>query len=173
MKITIWDGPGNASVFTVGKGGLWMIPQASVHSLENAGDEELDFLVGYNSAYAEDRDFSMAWAALADKILEKSLGFTAADIVTLKTTTKHRLSRFDIDAVPTSNMIPSPYTILLSSIEPLCSSSLGMIKRADETNWPAMKFMILQQALMKPGAIYEPHWYSSSDVFLFVNLQML
>jgi oxalate decarboxylase len=169
MKITIWDGPGDASVFTVGKGGLWMIPQASVHVLENAGSEELDFLVSYNSAYAEDRDFSTAWAALPPKILERSLGLSASDIDALKRTTKNRLSLFDVDAIPTSKEIPSPYTTVFAAIEPLYKSSLGSIKRADETNWPAMKFMAMQQTLMKPGTIREPHWYSSSDVFFFVK----
>ena len=71
MKITIWDGPGDSSEFTVGKGEMWMIPQASVHSLENVGSEELDFILVYNSAYAEDRDFSTAWAALPDKYWRK------------------------------------------------------------------------------------------------------
>ena len=169
MKITIWDGPADSSVFTVGKGGMWMIPQASVHCLENVGNEELDFIVTYNSAYAEDRDFSTAWAALPDIILEKSLGLSVDDISTLKKTTKNRLSLFDVDDTLTSKNIPSPYTVLFPEIDPLYSTSLGSIIRVDETNWPAMKYMAMQQTVMKPGTIREPHWYSASDVLFFVK----
>lgn len=169
MRITIWDGPGNASVFTVGSGGAWMIPQASVHCLENVGTDELDFIVAYNSGYAEDRDFSTAWAALPSKILEKSLGLSPEDIKTLKSTEKNRLSLYDKDATPISSEIPSPYHVQFSELRNIYHSSLGSIKRADETNWPAMRSMAIQRTMMNPGTIREPHWYSSSDVLFFVK----
>lgn len=169
MKITIWDGPGNASNFIVEKGGAWMIPKASVHCLENIGDDQLNFLVTYDSPYAEDRDFATAWAALPDTILEKSLELSPQDIADLKHTTKNRLSLYDPEAVPTLKEQPSPYSILLSAIDPIYSSPLGSIKRVDETNWPAMKFMAMNQTILKPASIREPHWYTSGDVLFFVN----
>jgi oxalate decarboxylase len=136
MKITIWDGPGNYSVFTVDQGGAWMIPQASVHCLENAGSDELDFLVAYNSGDAADRDFSTAWSSLPNAILEKSLGLTGPEISTLKKTTVNRLSTFDPGMPMAEEAGSSPYTILLDSVDYIYNSSLGSIKRVDQTNWP-------------------------------------
>lgn len=169
MKITIWDGPGNFSNFIVEKGGAWMIPKAAVHCLENVGDDQLNFLVTYDSPYAEDRDFATAWAALPETILEKSLDLSSKDIADLKNTTKNRLSLYDPDALPVLKEQPSPYSILLSGLDPIYSSSLGSIKRVDETNWPAMKFMAMNQTILKPASIREPHWYTSADVLFFVN----
>lgn len=169
MKITIWDGPGNFSHFIVDKGGAWMIPKAAVHCLENVGDDQLNFLVTYDSPYAEDRDFATAWAALPEAILEKSLALSSKDIDDLKTTTKNRLSLYDPDANPTVKEQSSPYSILFSEINPIYSSPLGSIKRVDETNWPAMKFMAMNQTILKPASIREPHWYTSGDVLFFVN----
>ena len=48
MKIVIWDGLGKPDIFTVEKNETWLIPQASVHALENVGDTELTFFVAYD-----------------------------------------------------------------------------------------------------------------------------
>ena len=101
--------------------------------------------------------------------MEKALGLSLDDISNLKKTTKNRLSLFDVDDALTSKNIASPYKVLFSEIDPFYSTSLGTIKRVDETNWQAMKSMAMQQTLMKPGAIREPHWYSASDVLFFVK----
>ncbi|MES2199566.1 MAG: cupin domain-containing protein [Chlamydiota bacterium] len=169
MKITIWEGPGKASEFTVAKGGTWMIPQASIHCLENVGPEELDFLVSYNNANAEDRDFSTAWAALPDTILEKSLGLSPTDIAGFKKNPKNRLSLYDPGDMIITKNLSSPYGASFLSATPLYDGALGSLRRLDETNWGANKFMSMQQTILKPGSIREPHWYTGSDAFLFVH----
>jgi len=169
MRVTIWDGPGNASEFIVPQFGTWMIPKASVHCLENVSDERLDFLVVYDSPYAEDRDFATAWSALPDTLLEKSLGLSAEDIATLKKSTINRLSSYVPGDRITNAFVPSPYGALFSDVLPIYDGPLGSIRRLDETNWKAMKFMAIQQTILKPGTIREPHWYTCGDVFLFIN----
>ncbi len=169
MKITIWDGPGNANVFVVDQGSTWFIPQASVHCLENASDVELDFLVTYNSGNAADRDFTTAWAALPSTLLEKSLGLSSEDISLLKKTTLNRLSSADPQLLPKAgDNIFSPYSAVMDQIDYIYKGPLGSIKRVDETNWPAMKYMALQHTTLKPGTIREPHWYTTGDVVLFI-----
>ncbi len=131
--------------------------------------EELDFLVSYNSQYAEDRDFSTAWAALPDTILTRSLGLSQMDLATFKKHSKNRLSLFDPGDVVMKEEIPSEFLAIFSNVKPTYESSLGSIIRLDETNWKANPFMALQQTILKPGTLREPHWYTGSDVFLFVH----
>jgi len=169
MKITIWEGAGKAHEFTVPKGGAWMIPQGAIHALENASPEELDFLVSYNSPYAEDRDFSTAWSALPESILATSLGLSLEELSTFKKHANNRLSLYDPDDIVIKKEIPSEYLAVFSSVKPLYESSLGSIRRLDETNWKANQFMALQQTVLKPGTIRDPHWYRGSDAFLFVH----
>lgn len=169
MKITIWEGFGKATVFTVPQGGAWMIPQGSIHSLENASTDQLDFLVSYNSANAEDRDFSTAWSALPEDILAISLGLTKEDLATFKKHPNNRLSLFDPGDIVPEKDIPNDYRAIFKETKPLYESSLGSIRRLDETNWKANHFMALQQTILKPGTIREPHWYRGSDAFLFIR----
>ncbi|MBS0627851.1 MAG: cupin domain-containing protein [Verrucomicrobia bacterium] len=169
MKVTIWEGVGQRVEFIVSKGGTWMIPQASIHCLENVGTEELDFLVSYNNPNAEDRDFSTAWSALPDTILEKTLGLSAEDISEFKKNPKNRLSLYDPGDVTVTKKLSSPYGASFLTVAPLYEGPLGSLRRVDETNWAANKFMSLQQTILKPGSIREPHWYTGSDAFLFVQ----
>jgi len=74
MRITIWDGSGDAKIFTVEKNGTWIIPKAKLHALENVGSEKMKFLVAYDSPIAADRDFLTAWASLPNAILARAVG---------------------------------------------------------------------------------------------------
>ncbi|HUX79927.1 MAG TPA: cupin domain-containing protein [Alphaproteobacteria bacterium] len=169
MKITIWDGLNKPRVFTVEKNGTWLIPQASLHALENVGDVELDFIVVYNSPNAADRDFVTAWAALPDTLLERSLGLLPEEITALKKSTNNRLSSYDPESIPEERIIPDPFTGNFFAGKPLYESELGSIRRIDADTNPAMESMALQQTLLNPGAIREPHWYTTGDAVLFVN----
>jgi oxalate decarboxylase len=168
MRITIWDGTGNVKVFTVEKNGTWTIPAATLHSLENVGTGDLAFLVGYNMPNTADRDFVTAWAALPDAILEQSVGLTPQEIVAIKKTTKNRLSKYDPSAAPVTENIASPFSNNFSSVQPLYSSPLGSVKRIDANNTPAMQAMAIQQTILKPGSMREPHWYTGADDFFYV-----
>ena len=169
MKITIWDGLDKPKIFTVEKNGTWLIPQASLHALENVGDVELDFLVVYNSPDAADRDFVTAWAALPDTLLERSLGLLPDEITTLKKTTQNRLSSYDPESIPEDKIISDPFSGNFFAGKPLYESDLGSIRRIDVETNPAMKAMALQQTMLNPGTIREPHWYTAADTVLFVN----
>jgi oxalate decarboxylase len=169
MKITIWEGEGKSKIFTVEKNGTWLIPKASLHALENVGDTELDFIVAYNSSNAADRDFATAWAALPNELLERSLGLSSQDIETLKKTTKNRLSLSDPSSVPENAVISSPLSGNFSAITPLYTSALGTIRRLDEKTTPAMQAMAIQQTIVNPGTMREPHWYTGGDTLLFVT----
>lgn len=170
MKVTFWDGVEHPTVFTVEKNGTWFIPAATLHVLENVGGDELDFLVAYaGTNNPADRDFATAWAALPDSLLESSLGLSANEISTLKKTTVNRLSSYDPQAVPETAVISSPFSGNFSTVAPLYAGVLGSMKRIDTNTNPAMDNMALQQTILNPGAMREPHWYIAGDTLFFVK----
>ncbi len=169
MRVTIWEGTGQAKVFTVEKYGTWMIPQAAVHSLENVGEGELTFFVAYNNPNAADRDFATAWASLPDSLLEKTLGLTPQEIGTVKKTMINRLSKYDPAAAVENADVTSPFSNNFTAVKPLFNSDLGSIKRIDGTTNPAMQAMALQQTILKPSTLRVPHWYTSGDALLFIH----
>lgn len=169
MRIVIWGGKGKAEIFTVEKNGTWMIPPATLHVLENVGDKDkLTFLVSYNAPDTADRDFVTAWAALPDRILEKSVGLTSDEVAAIKKTTVNRLSEYDPDSTPETADVSSPNTSNFKDAQPLYEGSLGVVRRIDATKMPSLQTMALQQTILKPGTMREPHWYLGSDTFLYV-----
>jgi oxalate decarboxylase len=105
---------------------------------------------------------------IPDAILEQSVGLTPQEIVAIKKTTKNRLSKYDPSAAPVTENIASPFSNNFSSVQPLYSSPLGSVKRIDANNTPAMQAMAIQQTILKPGSMREPHWYTGADDFFYV-----
>ncbi|MFA5959444.1 MAG: cupin domain-containing protein [Tatlockia sp.] len=169
MRVTIWEGTGSAKVYTVEKNGTWIIPRAKLHALENVGQDDMKFLVAYDSPIAADRDFLTAWASLPDAVLARAVGLSESDISSIKKTTVNRLSGFDPAAEPEKAEAFSVLSNNFNTIKPLYQTSLGSITRVDPTVNPNMKAMALQKTIMKPGALRIPHWYTSGDVLLFVQ----
>ncbi len=169
MRVTIWEGVGEKQVFTVNSNSTWIIPQAALHSLENAGKEELTFILAYNAPNTADVQFEQAWAMLPDAILAQSTGLTESEIQNIKNSNVDRLSSFD----PSSDLervdSNSPYSSNFSTIEPVYQSELGSIKRIDANNNTKMQKMSLQQTILKPGTLRLPHWYTAGDTFLYVS----
>ncbi len=168
MRITIFEGKGESKVFTVEKNGTWSIPSASLHALENVGSTNLKFLVSYDVPNSADRDFATAWAALPDAMLEHSVGLTKDEIASVKKTTINRLSKYDPSATVENQDVKSPFSNNLSAVKPVIKNKLGSIRRVDFHNTPKMGNMTLQQSILKPGTMREPHWYIGGDDLLYV-----
>lgn len=168
MRITIWEGSGKPHVFTVEKNGTWTIPPGTLHCLENVENSPLTFIVGYDSPITADRDFATAWASLPDEMLEKALGLTQADIADIRKTTVNRLSKYDPANDKQKTDSNSPFSGNFSKANSLFNSELGSIRRLDEKNVPKMTAMSLQQTILKPNAMRQPHWYLGADTLLYV-----
>ena len=168
MRVTIWDGSGAPTIFTVEKNGTWIIPQATLHALENVGKDAMKFLVVYDSPIAADRDFLTAWASLPDAILARAVGLSEADIVNIKKSTVNRLSAFDPSESPDRSDLQNKLSNNFNTTKPLYQSKLGFITRIDPNLNSNMKAMALQRTVMKPNALRIPHWYTSGDVLLFM-----
>ncbi len=168
MRVTIWEGTGTTKVFTVEKNGTWIIPKAKLHALENIGEGKIQFIVGYDSPIAADRDFITAWASLPNAILARAVGLSEADLVNIKKVTINRLSKFDPAAKPMVADITSELSNSFSTDAPLFQSELGSIARIDPQRNLNIQKMALQRTIMKPGVLRIPHWYTSGDVLLFV-----
>lgn len=168
MRVTIWEGSGQTKIFTVEKNGTWIIPKAKLHALENVGEEEMKFLVSYDSPIAADKDFLTAWTSLPDAVLARAVGLSEQDVAGIRKTTVDRLSQFD----PAASYMKADESSSLSNsfmtVKPLYQSSLGSITRIDPEINPQTKEMALQRTIMKPNVLRIPHWYTSGDVLFFV-----
>jgi len=172
IRVTIWNGNEcEKQVFTAEKMGSWFIPKGTLHCLENFSDEKSKFLVCYDNPDTADRDFIDAWEAMPSEIICASTFISPEDASIIKRQQlRNRLSKFE----PTKHLAEkvnhfSAYSNNFNYTEPTYLSSLGEIRRIDPKNTVHMIDKAWQKTILKPGSLRIPHWYTSSNVLLYVN----
>ena len=172
IRVTIWNGIKNQKhVFTVEEMGTWFIPRGTLHCLENFSTEKTRFLVSYNNPNAADRDFLDAWVSVPNEILSVSTNLTNEEVeIIKKQQLRNRLSKYE----PTNELankikINSPFSGNMNDTQPIFKSELGEIRRVNIQNAPEMKNMAWQKTILKSGTLRLPHWYTNSNVLLYIH----
>lgn len=172
IQVTIWNGIENEKqIFTAEEMGSWFIPKGTLHCLENFSSGKTRFLVCYNNPNTADRDFLDAWASTPNEILSASTYLSNEEVNTInKQQLRNRLSKYE----PTTHLankikIYSPFSNNFDLTNPIYKSKLGEIKRIDQNNTVKMQNMAWQKTVIKPGSLRLPHWYTNSNVILYVN----
>lgn len=168
MRVEIWNGADKPTVYYVNKGETWIIPQGTLHSLENVGTEKLSFLVIYDKPVTADRDFVTAWASLPKSMLVNSVGLTQAELAHIQKTTNNPLSNFQPSVESEVENDPLGLSSDLNKITPFYSSDQGSIVRLGKDQNPNM-FMTLQRTILKPNAMRTPHWNTAGNELLYVQ----
>lgn len=168
MRVQIWNGLDKPTIYYVSAGETWIIPQGTLHSLENVGKDKLSFLVIYDHPVTADRDFVTAWASLPKAMLSQSVGLNESALSHIQKTTNNPLSNYQPAVESEPEYDPLKLNSDLNKIKPLYSSDEGYITRLDKTQNPNM-FMTLQKTVLKPGAMRVPHWYTNGDELLYVQ----
>lgn len=168
MRVEIWNGLDKPTIYYVEKGETWIIPQGTLHSLENVGTEKLSFLVFYDRPVTADRDFITAWASLPKDMLSRSVGLSTAELSHIQKTTNNPLSSYQPKVESEAEYDPVGLSSNFNQLKPLYRSDLGSIVRLDKTN-NANMFMTVQKTVMKPGTMRVPHWYTNGDELLYVQ----
>lgn len=171
IRITIWNGKdGEKHEFTAAKNGTWFIPRGTLHCLENVSNSMSEFLVCYNNPDTADRDFLDAWHSLPTEIICSSTMISKKDAEKIRSQQIHnRLSKFEPNIQKKSTIHYSPYSNNFNNTEPIFNNkNLGEIRKIGPNNTVEMK-MAWQKTILKPGALRIPHWYTNSNVLLYVH----
>ena len=172
IRVTIWNGNDyEKQVFTVEKMGSWFIPRGTLHCLENFSSNESKFLVCYDNPDTADRDFIDAWQAMPTEIICASTFLSVDDAhIIKKQQLRNRLSKFE----PTTQLAEktnhySSFSNNFEYTEPVYISNLGEIRKISPENTVNMINKAWQKTILKPESLRIPHWYTNSNVLLYVD----
>lgn len=168
MRVEIWNGLDKPTIYYVHKGETWIIPQGTLHSLENVSKDKLSFLVIYDHPVTADRDFITAWASLPKSMLSRSVGLSESELLHIQKTTNNPLSSYQPKVESENEYDPLRLSSDFNKIKPLYSSNLGSIVRLGKIQNPNM-FLTMQKTLLKPATMRVPHWYTNGDELLYVQ----
>ncbi len=160
IQIILWRSPGETSVFNVSEGGCWFIPQGSLHSLNNIGDEKATLLVGFSSDRPHDIDLPVAFNGIPAPVRD---AYTSPHEDLKKwtgTTNNPLLGQFPVDPLLKTLMTGSPYKFDFAEVTPLFSDpQLGSVTWGIKDNWSVLENISILRAHLKPGTARDAIWY--------------
>ena len=172
IRVTIWNGNDcEKQVFTVEKMGSWFIPRGTLHCLENFSSNKSKFILCYDNPDTADRDFIDAWQAMPTEIICASTFLSVDDAhIIKKQQLRNRLSKFE----PTTHLAEktnhySSFSNNFEYTEPVYVSNLGEIRKISPENTVNMINKAWQKTILKPESLRIPHWYTNSNVLLYVD----
>jgi len=170
IKVYLWRSTGEAAVFTVTKGSLWMIPINALHSLNNVGNEAAVMLVGFSSENPGNVDLPVAFNGLPVPLRDAYTSPHSA-LRNYKGPVMNPFSGFSpLSPAPEEN-IPSPYTFDLENAIPLFSKpKLGRVIWAVTENWPiiAGSGISFLSVTLKPETARDAIWWPDAAIIYVV-----
>jgi len=170
IKIYLWRSAGEAAVFTVPKGSLWVIPIGALHSLNNVGKENAVLLVGFSTENPGDVDLPMAFNGLPVPIRDAYTSPHAA-LRDYKGPVMNPLYGFNPLSTNSDGPIFSPYAFDLKTANPLFSNpKLGTVVWAVTENWPIIKDsgIAFLSVILKPGTARDAIWWPNAATLYVV-----
>lgn len=170
IEVMIWRSPGESAVFTLTKGMCWFIPQASLHSLNNIGNEPAQLLVGFSSELPQDIDLPVAFNGIPAPLRD---AYTSphTELRQWKGVIDNPLIGYcPVDPALSRVLTASPYGFDLAKVTPLYNDShLGSVVWGVKSNWNILEYISVLRAHLKPGAARDAIWYPDAGTLYIVS----
>lgn len=134
----LWCSFGEAAIFVVPEGSMWLIPQGALHSLNNIGQSTTKLIVGFSNDVSENTDLSVALNGTPLPIRDAY-------------TSPHSSLRNYVGSIHNNYFSPfnplehyrnlsSPYRADFDAITPLFKDdTMGSVIWAIKSNWPILE----------------------------------
>ncbi len=170
IEIILWRSPGETSVFTVGEGMCWFIPQGALHSLNNISEEKAELLVGFSSSTPQNVDLPVAFNGIPAPI-RNAYTSPHAD---LKNWSGPISSPYFGDYTPNKSLkdmvTGSPYRFDFAQATPLfANAQMGSVIWGIKDNWNILEDISVLRAHLKPSVARDPIWYPDVNTLYVVS----
>lgn len=173
-KMTIYSSNARQNIFTISPGQLTFVPKGYWHDVENIGNEEVKFIVVYNSERPEDLGISGSVGSMSARVLDRIFGLNPPaffDQLNYKSTQDviigQRPAIFSSTSIigsPTTN----PHKFDLGGIAPQIQTSGGTGKLGMAADFPILRGLALFLIDLKPTGIIEPHTHPNAAELNYV-----
>lgn len=170
IEISLWLSPGESSLFTVGEGMCWFIPQGALHSLNNLGEEKAELLVGFSSDEPQNIDLPVAFNGIPAPLRD---AYTSphSELRKWKGPIDNPLvGKWQAPPSLKEMALASPYQLDFARVTPLFNNSkLGSVIWGVKENWPILQNISILRAHLKPGVARDAIWYPDVGTLYVVS----
>lgn len=171
-KMTIYSTNARVDTFTISPGQITFVPQAYWHDLENIGEEEVKFVIVYDSERPGDLGVSGSVGSLSARVLDRMFGtnppgfFDQLNYTSIQDVT---MGSKPVDFSSTSNVeVPNAHKFNLGGITPQIQTPGGTAALGMANDFPILAGLACFLLVLKPSGIVEPHTHPNAAELNYV-----
>ncbi|HVB55403.1 MAG TPA: cupin domain-containing protein [Candidatus Acidoferrales bacterium] len=171
VRTTVIAPNGEAATDDFGPGDIWYFPIGHGHSLQNMGDEECHFILGFDDGhFSEFGTFSITdWVArTSPNVVSRNLGLSPETVGNLPKKELYIIPGTKPPAIPepylSSNIETpqSPHKFRLENMAPATFPG-GWERIVSSKEFPINTTLTSVLQYLEPGALREMHWHPNAD----------
>ena len=169
--VTIFASGNVHAQFTISAGEMYFVPSGSLHSIENTGAGDAEFVITFSHEQAEDFGLSGFVGCLSAAVMGNTWGLSSGALAGLtrsETSIEFGKSSSPAD-VPEAASYPSPFKFAIEKRAPLVSNEDGSAIVARRDTWPALKAQAMYSVRIHGIGMREPHWHPGTAELGFVK----
>jgi oxalate decarboxylase len=169
--VTIFASGNQHSQFAISAGEMFFVPSGSLHSIENAGPGEAEFVICFSHESPEDFGLSGFARCMSPSVLGNTWGIPTGEIPDQRnnaTDIQFGRSQGPVE-IPESAGFVSPYKFAIEARTPLVSAPAGSAIVARRDTWPALKAQAMYSLRIQGVGMREPHWHPETAELGYVH----
>jgi oxalate decarboxylase len=159
--ITIAANHAQRESFVVGPGDMFFVPSGAMHSIENIGAAQAEFVLAFSHEKPEDFGLKAAFGAMSDAVLGNTYDLPAAAFLTFDRS-NHGSDILDLDthsAIEGQARHVNAYKYSLEATPPQIDFAAGTAHTTNAALWPALREMAMFSVAISRQGMREPHWH--------------
>jgi oxalate decarboxylase len=159
--VTIFGNESARASFTIAAGEMFFVPSGALHHIENTGQAEAEFILGFSHERPEDFGLSGTFGAMTDAVLGNTYNLPASAFAGLaRSPAGTGIGRRQAAAVPgDEERHVNPHKFAIEAQAAPLSSAAGSARLARKQFWPILQNIAMYSLRLTDLGMREPHWH--------------
>ena len=171
LIVSFYADENKKETFIISAGDVFLIPQGSLHSIENLGKDTAELVLQFSNEEPEDFGLSMAVGMFTNAVLGNTWAVPSDHFQAIKRPLDETFIAVlnDSSNVDNTNRYLSSYQFSLESTFPLIENNGGSAKVARQNVWPVLIRQAVYSLLLTNKGMREPHWHPETAELGYVR----
>jgi oxalate decarboxylase len=162
--ITIAGNHATRDSFVVRDGDMFFVPSGSLHSIQNLGDDEAEFILAFSHEHPEDFGLSASFGAMTPAVLGNTYDASAGQFARFAEIAGLPIEP-EIVALPATAPLENqalhvdPLKFGIETALPQIDGLAGSARQSKTSLWPALDNIAMYSVRISDKGMREPHWH--------------
>jgi oxalate decarboxylase len=162
--VTIAGNHSTRDSFVVRDGDMFFVPSGSLHSIQNLGDDEAEFILAFSHEHPEDFGLATSFGAMTPAVLANTYDASTSEFAVFGEVAS---LPFEPEIVAVSGAAPvenqalhvDPLKFSIETNLPQIDLPAGSARQSKTNLWPALDNIAMYSVRISDRGMREPHWH--------------